>query len=276
MLLDLPTELIQIILGYTSPSAYIQAATCCKSLYTIASASRDLIMAHLQRIPGAKHGVTSYSTLKLFQLLQRRVAGLLLNASFYADRTTCTFDGKKHDVGASSIGRIGKFAVLALVYKDDPRVHLVYVDSNGVISLQQSIDCSPPTPEECPGNIVKTTFASKDSLAVLVRGQMQEKKEDACHIFMEQIQQRSENAFYYYFFNIPLIDDSSSSSRSVCRLYGRADFQPQAFACTSIPEIRFAISWQDPIDDWNHEVMFYRTWNDDSEFIDKQDGLCCP
>ncbi|CRG91488.1 Telomerase reverse transcriptase [Talaromyces islandicus] len=270
MLLDLPTELIQIILGYTSPSAYIQAATCCKSLYTIASDSRDLVLAHLQRTPGVKHGVACRSTLELFTLLQRRVAALLLNANFYADRTTCAFNGKKHDVEASSIGRIGEFAVLALVFKEDPRVHLVYVNSNGAISLERSLDCSPPTPEECPGTIVKTTFASENSLAVLVRGQMIKEKKDLGHVFVEQMRQYSDDTFYYYFFHIPLTKDSP---RSVCRLYERADFQPQAFACTNKSQIKFAISWQYLFHDWQHEVIFYCAWDDDAEVVDKQDGL---
>lgn len=274
MLLDLPTELIRIILGFTSSSAYIQAATCCKSLYSIASESRDLVLAHLQRTPGVKRDTKSRSTQELFTLLQRRVANLLLNASFYADQTTYTFNGKKHDVGASSIGRIGMSAVLALVFKEDPRVDLVYVDPNGAVCFKRSFDCSPPAPEECPGTIVKTTFANNDSLAVLVRGHTIKDKKVTDHVFAEQMRKHGADAFYYYFFYIPLIRNSAPK---VCRLYGRANFRPQALACTKNPRMRFAISWQDRSDDRAHEVIFYNTWNDDysDEVVDERANLCC-
>lgn len=273
MLLDLPTELIQIILGYTSPSAYIQAATCCKSLYSITSESRDLVLAHLRRTPGVKRDTKLCSTQQLFTLLQRRITDLLLNASFYADQTTYTSNGKKHDVGASSIGRIGKFAVLALAFKEDARIDLVYVDPNGAVSLKRSFDCSPPEPEECPGTIVKTTFANNHSLAVLVRGHTIKAKNDTDHVFAEQLRNYSADSFYYYFFYIPLLWNSFPK---ICRLYGRANFEPRALACTKNPIMRFAISWQDRFDDRDHEVIFYRTWEDNyDEVVNERADLCC-
>ncbi|KAH8690970.1 hypothetical protein BGW36DRAFT_364518 [Talaromyces proteolyticus] len=259
MLLDLPTELIQLILKHASASSYTQIALCCHYLYTLSSSRRNLILFHLKRVPGAKEQFDHLDTYSLFLLLRKRVTKWLFNARTYAGRKLYTVNLERPNTGTSSLGYIGGSPLFACVSKEDQRVHLIHVDLNGTVSLKGTLKCPPQIQKEICGTIVKTAFTHDEALAILIRGQNRNEQTDSFTelSFVQQIRAQNSNE-HYLLLHFPLID--SDARPSVCKIYGRGEFEVAALAVDS--KWRFAVSWHHTDFEEHHEVISYEA-NDD-------------
>lgn len=251
MLLNLPTELIQLILKYATTPSYLHAALSCRTLFHIASTYRDLVLHHLNQIPGLKSGIEQRETKDLFVLLRRRAAKHLYGANFYADCILYNFNEKSIDVGASSIADNSGSPNLALVLRDDELVYLFHT-VDGSISLKRSLNF----PYEQPGTvkILKTAFTGDNSISVLVRftPTIADENLDPSRPFIKQARE-SRLGGEIILLHYPLND--SNNSMAVCNFPDHNDYEPLALAVMS--RNQFAISWQHVHDHHHHEVILY-------------------
>ncbi|KAL1963299.1 hypothetical protein VTN77DRAFT_8522 [Rasamsonia byssochlamydoides] len=252
MLLNLPTELIQLILQYTTTPSYLHAALSCRTLFYIASTYRDLIIHHLKQTPGLKSGVELRETKDLFLLLRRRAAKQLYGANFYADRTLYDFSGRSIDVGASSIADNGCSPNVALVLRDDELVHLFHTGVDGSTSLKRSLKF----PYEQPGTvkILKTAFTGDNGISVLVQftPTIADEDADTSHPFVKHaLESRLDGEIILVHYSL----DDSDNSMAVCTFPDHNDYEPLALAVTN--RSQFAISWQHVHDHHRYEVVLY-------------------
>lgn len=252
MLLNLPTELIQLILRYATTPSYLHTALTCHTLFYIASTYRDLVLHHLNQTPGLKHGIELRETKDLFLLLRRRAAKQLYGANFYADRTLYNFEGRSIDVGASSIADSGRFPSLALVLRDDEFVHLFHIGADGSICLKRSLKF----PYEQPGNIkiLKTVFTEDNGISVLVRftSTVQDEGANTSHTFVKHaLGSRLDSEIILLHYSLT----NSDNTIAVCKFPDHNDYEPLALAVAN--RSQFAISWQHIRDHHHHEVILY-------------------
>ncbi|OXV06782.1 hypothetical protein Egran_05451 [Elaphomyces granulatus] len=157
-LLDLPTELIQLVLQSASTPSFLQAAVCCRTLFRIASTSREVILHHLDQVPGYAQEFKPLATKQLFGLLRRRAEKQLYGANFNTNRELYCFAGQTIDAGASSIATSGN-PNTALVLKGDDTVRLFHTENGSVTQEGLLI-----FPYEQPGTaeILHSTFSGED------------------------------------------------------------------------------------------------------------------
>ncbi|OKL61979.1 hypothetical protein UA08_02681 [Talaromyces atroroseus] len=275
MLLQLPTELIQLILKHCNTQSYLQAVLSCHSLYNIAASCREVILHHLKINPGKGIDYDQLVTHDLFLLLRRRTFEQLLNAAFDADRTIHTFSGRTIDIQASSLGRTPSHQFAALVFKEDNnKVHLCRAEGNGTMHVEKTF-----FPSELLNvdrvRIVKTVVSpgpDYDLLAVLVRIQdsdtvTQPDTSKVSPAFAELAQQWQLQGSYFLL-SFVIGGDSFGSSDydiNICRIYEHDNFKVNSLAVDDF--FNFAISWEEITGTGAHEVIVYRTSPDECEDI---------
>nr|KMM68767.1 F-box domain-containing protein [Coccidioides posadasii RMSCC 3488] len=172
-LLDLPPELLQLILFHCSTPSFLQLSSTCQTLYTIASSCREVIKNHLKRTPGARTSLNDLKTEELFRVLKARTAEHLYGANFHSDLTNYIFKCGIIDNCTSAL-REGEDPNAALVEKGGSRVLLYHIQSKEA-KLRSILE----VPYDQPGRVevIKTVFCKDGSLAVL---QKYEPIEESC------------------------------------------------------------------------------------------------
>ncbi|ETI22315.1 hypothetical protein G647_06389 [Cladophialophora carrionii CBS 160.54] len=82
-----PSEVLQQIFYFTTPTTFFQLIQVNRKFFGVASESRELILHHLRHVPGRKVGLDSQSisTGDLFLIFRQRAAANLYGANFTAD-----------------------------------------------------------------------------------------------------------------------------------------------------------------------------------------------
>ncbi|KAJ5446127.1 hypothetical protein N7491_002209 [Penicillium cf. griseofulvum] len=135
MLLQLPTELIQLVLRDCDTPAYFQTAFSSRRLYEIASGSREVIIHHLHNTPGWNDGIEAHQTKHLFVELMRRSYEHLDGAEHYAN-PTYEYQNRVIDYHASKIEASEDSILALLVFKGQSTVHLVDMSDGGRTEVQ--------------------------------------------------------------------------------------------------------------------------------------------
>ncbi|WEW59425.1 hypothetical protein PRK78_004897 [Emydomyces testavorans] len=164
-LLDLPFELLQLILLHCSTPSFLQFSLTCSTVYAAASSCREVILNHLYKTPGLKTSLDTLPTEELHRILKARTAEHLYGANFHSDLTNYIFKTGIIDTRASAL-REGKDPNAALVEKGGDRV-LVYHVQSGEVALREILEA----PYDYPGRveIIKVVFCKDESIAVLQR-----------------------------------------------------------------------------------------------------------
>ncbi|EED18378.1 F-box domain protein [Talaromyces stipitatus ATCC 10500] len=273
MLLDLPPELVQLVLKHCCTSAYIQAAFSCRTLYRIASSSRDVILHHLKTNPGpgfrmqadqkSKDNTERLTTRELFLLLRRGASEHLLNGSVDFDRTMYTFNGKIIDNPACSMNYAKDRKAILLVFKDDERIYHCPTGANGKVRIENAQTCKLPVLNLDRIRIIKTTYATdtEDLVGVIIKNEESTLEDDdgeAPPFFNEELQREKQR--YRTGYLLLFLEETQKITRvALCQLPDDG-YKVNALAAKFAHE--FAISWE-KIDGSDHMVSVYRAWLDD-------------
>lgn len=235
MLLDLPPELIQLILKHSTCTSYLQAASSCRTLFRIASSSREVILSQLHRTPGVNSGLALLKTEQLFQLLLKRSAEQLYWTRFTATCKVFDFESQIIDARASSLSSSGSY--LALVLKGQPTVFRFHV-GNGRLSFKGYLEPPPPLH---PGaiEVLKTEISEDGGVYVLQRFIPTYAKEDldAKHPFiMHALRSRPRGSIYLAHY------EQHTDQVRMCAFPDNDGYEPLAFAVGN--EETFAIAWE--------------------------------
>lgn len=284
MLLNLPAELVQLVLKQCCVSAYLQAALTCRTLYTIASSSRDVIVHHMETNPGSgfraqtdrksNDDAERLTTRELFLLLRRGASEHLLYGESDFDHTIYTFDGKIIDISASSMCNKKDQKAIALVFKGDDRIYHCPAGADGRIQIENTQTCSLPLLKPLLNaervSIVKSTYATctdyKHLLGILVKADEQSSKTDddgvesAPSFFSQELQrerERTQRAYFMLFLEAtprhPVPPEECRAT--ICEIQADDGFKVNALAAMDQQE--FAISWEQT-NGSNHNVDMYK------------------
>ncbi|KAE8384638.1 hypothetical protein BDV23DRAFT_166393 [Aspergillus alliaceus] len=252
MLLNLPTELIQVILQHSTTPAFLQAAFSCRTLYAIASECRELVLYHLHRTPGLNEGLLCFDSKQLFQVLQRRASQQLYGAQFTANCTHFNFGTSVLDVKASSLAP-SDHQSLALVLKGQEDVQL-FCFENGQLRLKACL--KPPWLQSGVVEVLKTAFGADDGLYVLQRftPAVEQGSLDSEHPFIKQaLQSRARGQIYLVRYSLR----SRHDPVRICTFPDHAEYVPLALAAAH--RDTFAISWHNS--GGAYEVVLYNAQN---------------
>ncbi|KAJ5580116.1 uncharacterized protein N7459_006101 [Penicillium hispanicum] len=267
MLLTLPIELVQLVLRSCEPSAYLQLAFCCRALFEIASNSRDLLVTQISQTPSRIDDTESLSTKQLLHLLLRYSHRQLFGAEFHSKFQVFDFGDKVIDCRASTLEVADSDNQALLVFKDHPAVYVGRLD-DGVFNLQRRLE----SPARHLGEI-KVLQAAYDSHGVYVLHRLQPRIEhclDTNHPFVKQAVQSNSNGNVFLAHH-----ELGSVTNTIIRLYGFQEmngYEPLAFAAH---RERFVISWQHLQHSHDHQVVLYKTQDqDDADGEDEEDRIC--
>jgi hypothetical protein len=163
---DLPPELLQLILRYCTTPSLMQLIRTCHLLFDLTEQSRDVVIHHLNNVPGEISDLKSGScpaTCELFLVLRRRAAASLQGVNISADRRDFRFADGAVDVGASSVAS-NPGPNVVLVQKGDCSIR-VYDASDGKVKLRG--DLANRDSEGCISRPLLTTFERTNNLLVL-------------------------------------------------------------------------------------------------------------
>ncbi|EFR05542.1 F-box domain-containing protein [Nannizzia gypsea CBS 118893] len=108
ILLDLPVELLQLVLKCCSTPSYLQLIRTCSILFTIGTTCREVLRHQLQKLPGLPvtevgAPLESLSTPLLYRELISRAGAHLYGANFHSDATLYTMEEGVIDTKASHL-----------------------------------------------------------------------------------------------------------------------------------------------------------------------------
>lgn len=254
MLLELPPELLLLVLQNTNTPAYLQAMAACRALYEVATSCHSLVLHHVYQTPGVVTDVRSLETKELFQLLIKRSFRQLYGAEYRASCKAFSFESQKIDVQASSLAPSGDTS-LALAVKGQSDVFLFHAEDEGFISPRARLKV-PEQYEQQLGavEVLKTTVRGERDVYVLCRftANIDEDGPDADHPFVQQaLQSRHNRTVVLFHFEI----QSSDHQIRTCCFPDHSEYEALAIAVAD--RDTFAISWQHPRDDHDFDVVLY-------------------
>lgn len=241
MLLDLPPELIQLVLERCTTTAFLQAAFSCRILYGIASSCREAVLHHLRQTPGPKRDLGRYGTKDLFRKLVSRSIRELYGAQFHANCKAFTFKGHGIDVRASSISKTGQ--VLSLVARGRPAIYLFRVHKSQFALIKL---IKPILGTHAKVEVLRTAFAGDGGFYSLQR---------VTPVIDGDYGPRWKRGKIYFVHHVlASLSPSHAGSVRICGFPLHEDYEPKAFAVAN--RNTFAISWQHAAVE-DHEVMLY-------------------
>lgn len=265
MLLQLPTELIQLILQNCDTPAYFQAAFASSRLYEIASSSREVIIHQLHHTPGWNHGIEAHQTRYLFDRLKRRSYKQLDGAEYHTE-PTYEYQNRVIDCRASILETSENNLRALLVFKGHSTVHLVDISHGN----RTEIELKSPGQNIGEVEIIQTTPDGDRGIYVLHRFKpLLDQELDTNHPFVKHALTSHPNG------SIHLAYHHLNNRKRGIRMFDFPewrDYRPLALAVTND---KFAISWQNTFDPFDHDVVLY-TWlhdedDDEEETEDEED-----
>ncbi|KAL4888533.1 hypothetical protein BDV59DRAFT_138118 [Aspergillus ambiguus] len=249
MLLQLPAELIQLVLQHCNTPAYVEAAFSCRTLYEIASNCREVILHHLHLTPGTEFD-PHLSSKELFLVLIRRAFQQLYGTQFHASSRQFTFGSGEQtlDVKASGLSHDRTTVILATKGRSDVSIFRV-IDG----SLRRSAQlCSPFTGQAGSVEVLRTAFDKDGGIYVLQRFTPAVDTADAAHPFVRQALESSASG---HIFLVRYALQSPQDPVRMCSFPDHAEYEPLALAAAH--RDTFAISWQHVRNDSESEVVLY-------------------
>lgn len=270
MLLDLPLELIQLVLQSANTPTYLQAAFACRTLYEIASSCRTVILHHVHQTPGFTSNVQHLETRRLFQLLVNRSFQQLYGAQFRASCKTFGFEPQAIDTQASSLAPFGN-PNLVLISKGQPDVFLFQAGNEGLLLPGTRLEL----PWEQPGTVevLKTTSPQEHDVYVLYRVTPTIDKDDpdAAHPFVKHaLQSSSSGMVYLAHFDLR----TPYPNIRMCAFPDHINYEALAFAVAD--QDTFAISWKHVHESSGHEVLLYTVLDETPNEASKIIGSSLP
>ncbi|RAK84269.1 F-box domain-containing protein [Aspergillus costaricaensis CBS 115574] len=251
MILNLPPELIQLVLQNCNTPAFLEAAFSCRIIHEIASTCREVLLHHLRRTPGiVNRDLRSLSSKQLFRLLTKNAFQQLYGAQHHADRVIYDFGNDVLDVKASTFSSFDH-QTLALVARGREKVYLFCIE-HGQLRPLREINLPYDRPGIC--EVLQTAFDGDGGLYVLQRfvPAMDVTDTNANHPFIKQAMQSNINGMNYL--SCHSLDSPGEPVR-VCAFPDHANYKPLALA--AMPGGSFAISWQHNYDCSENEVVLY-------------------
>ncbi|KAJ5096247.1 hypothetical protein NUU61_005603 [Penicillium alfredii] len=249
MLLNFPTELIQLVLWNCDPPAYLQAAFTSRRLFEIAYSNREIILHQLYQTPGLTDGLEALQTKALFSLLLNRSFAQLYGAEFYADRRVFDFQNRVIDSRASTLETSKDWDRVLLVFKGHSTVHLFRME-DGKLTLEDRFQ--PPGRHLGDIQVLRTAFDRDRGVYVLHRFKpFEDHNLDTNHPFVKHAQQSNSHGSIFLAYHDPT---SETGVIRMCAFPDHEGYEPVAF---SAHEDRFAISWFHTNKMNDREVVLY-------------------
>lgn len=262
MLLQLPTELIQLILLHCETPAFFQAARTNRRLYEIAHTSREVILHQLHHTPGFIDGLKALPTTELYVTLKRRSNEQLHDIEYRAEFTTYGFANQVIDSRASVFERPKVSNRALIVFKDHSTVYLVKIE-NG--KLTREAKCESPGQELGEVEVMQTAFDGKYGVYVLHRFKpFPDQELDTNHPFVKHALQSRPNGSIFLAHH----DLNSGKTVRMCAFPEYHDHRPLAL---SVVGSRFAISWQNTQTPSDHTVVLYQLLDSAEEDEDEDE-----
>ncbi len=165
LLLDLPAELLQMILVCSSTPSFVQLIRTCHAIFDLCARSRNVILHHLRNVSTASctSSIDEIPTHDLFLIFRRRAAASLQGVNITADRLDFYLSGTTMDVSASSITSLDCLKV-ALVGKEGSSVQ-IYEVFEGKVKLRRVLYSQ--SDEDRNLRPLKTAFDQTNNVYVL-------------------------------------------------------------------------------------------------------------
>lgn len=163
-LLDLPPELLRMVLLHSSTPSFVQLIRTCRTIFNLAADSRDVVQHHLESIPGQSLADSNEKTARLFLILRQRAAASLQGVNITADRHDFHFPACSTNITASSITSINS-CTIALVWKGSARVQ-IFEAFQGELKLKGLLN--PLADNYCP---LQTAFDELNNVWVVYSNQ---------------------------------------------------------------------------------------------------------
>ncbi|KAJ5824391.1 hypothetical protein N7447_006731 [Penicillium robsamsonii] len=261
MLLQLPTELIQLILRHCDTPAYFQVAFSSRRLYEIASSSREVIIHQLHNTPGWNDGIETLQTKHLFGELMRRSYEHLDGAEHYAS-PTYEYQSQVIDYHASTIEASEDSIRALLVFKGHSTVHLVDMSDGD----RTEVELKSPGQDIGEVEILQTAFDGNGGVAVLHRFKpFLDQELDTDHPFVKHALESCPNGSIHLACHRL---DSPKNTIRMCDFPECRDYRPLALSAANG---KFAISWQNMLDPSDHYVVLYTQLYDDDDEAEDED-----
>ncbi|KAI2703651.1 hypothetical protein CBS147332_7637 [Penicillium roqueforti] len=261
MLLQLPTELVQLVLRSCNTPAYFQAAFSSRRLYEIASSSREVIIHQLHNTPGWNDGIEAYQTRHLFDELMRRSYEQLDGAEHYAN-PTYEYQNRVIDYHASTIEASEDSIRVLLVFKGHSTVHLIDMSDGD----RTEVKLKSPGQDLGEVEILQTAFGENGGVYVLHRFRpFLDQELDTDHPFVKHALKSCPNG------SIHLANHRLNSRANTIRLYDFPECRDYKPLALSVSNDKFAISWQNTLDPFDHDVVLYTEIYDDDDDDDDED-----
>ncbi|KAJ5791409.1 uncharacterized protein N7518_008420 [Penicillium psychrosexuale] len=255
MLLQLPTELVQLVLRSCNTPAYFQAAFSSHRLYEIASSSREVIIHQLHNTPGWNDGIEAYQTRHLFGELMRRSYEQLDGAEHYAN-PTYEYQNRVIDYHASTIEASEDSIRVLLVFKGHSTVHLIDMTDGD----RTEVKLKSPGQDLGEVEIIQTAFGENGGVYVLHRFKpFLDQELDTDHPFVKHALKSCPNG------SIHLAYHRLNSRANTIRLYDFPECRDYKPLALSVSNDKFAISWQNTLDPFDHDVVLYTELYDDDD-----------
>lgn len=237
MLLDLPPELVQLVLLNCTTPAFVQAAWTCRTLYEIALGCRESLVHHLQRTPGPSLDTSSLSTNRLFSLLKSRASKQLYGSQFNAGCITFSLGARLSNLTAWSLVSHADRTLVFTTVCDQSAVQVFEVDDEQLLPVSQA-----KLPWDQLGSLetLKTAFNGVNEIYILFRftPSVDEHHLDSDPLFVKQAKELDHDGFLCL--TCHSLEDPSSPVR-ITTLPDHEDFQPSALAVAN--DGSFAIAW---------------------------------
>ncbi|CAG8908582.1 unnamed protein product [Penicillium egyptiacum] len=261
MLPQLPTELIQLVLRNCDTSAYFQAAFSSRRLYEIASTSRAVILHQLHNTPGWNNGIEAYQTRHLFGVLMKRSYEQLDGAEHYA-HPTYEYQNRVIDYHASTIEASEDSVRALLVFKGHSTVHLVEMSHGDRTEVQ----LNSPGQDIGEVEIIQTACDGNGGVYVLHRFKpFLDQELDTDHPFVKHALESRPNG------SIHLAYHRLNSRENTIRMYDFPECRDYRPLALSVSNGKFAISWQNTLDPYDHDVVLYTQLYDEEDEEDEED-----
>ncbi|CAG7946899.1 unnamed protein product [Penicillium salamii] len=260
-MLQLPTELIQLILLHCETPDFFQAARACRRLHDIVHSSREVILHRLFHTPGwFSDDLNALTTRQLYITLKCRSNTQLDGVEYQADLTTYGFP-KVLDNRASAFESTRESNRALLVFKNDSTVYLVKFKDGKLI---REAKWRSPGQDTGEVEIIQTAFDGLHGIYVLHRHKpFPDQELDPHHPFVQQAVESATNGGIYLAYH------DLDTEETTVRMSAFPDHQGYTPLALSVMGKKFAISWQNTQDSEDHPVVLYEL--DDNESDDESE-----
>ncbi|OOQ85783.1 hypothetical protein PEBR_23814 [Penicillium brasilianum] len=257
MVLNLPTELVQLILQSCDTPTYLQLALSCRSLYEMATKSRELVLYQLCQTPGCTDDIDTLPTEDLIKGLMQHSHQELFGSEHFTDRKLIDFPKKKLDARASSLDNPVLRNRALLAFQGDETVYFVDIRA-GTVSLRRRLES--PAKRFGTIQVLRTAFNSSGAYVLHRFQPFPDEQLDITHPFVQQaMRSYSQGSIFLAYYSF----DSPTDAVRLYDFHDEQDYDPIALAAHG--DEKFAISWQHRQRAQDHHVSIYLAEDPDED-----------